>query len=651
MNIELLSPARDLQTGKEAILHGADAVYIGAPRFGARAAAGNSVDDIRQLVDFAHLYGVRVYVTLNTILYDDELADARVLALELQEIGVDALIVQDFALLGMGLSIPLHASTQMDNRTADKVRWLYKQGFEQAVLARELTLEEMADIHRKVPEMALEAFVHGATCVSYNGQCYASQYCFERSANRGECAQFCRLPFDLLDEEGRVVESQRHLLSLHDMNRSQDLEAMLDAGVVSLKIEGRLKDTPYVKNVTAYYRQRLDDIIRRRPQDYQRASVGVSRCTFAPNLSRSFNRGFSDYFLHGRTPDMVQLATPKSMGEMVGHVKEVRRGCFTVSGIASFSNGDGLCYIDEQGVLQGFRVNRVDGNCLYPKEMPRRLRPRQVLYRNYDQDFEQQLSRPTATRKIGVYWTLKREDEVFRLTMVCEDGVEVSETFTCQLQPARSPQHDGVCRQLDRLGDTCYEMRSVELNIPYDEASDCFIPASVLATWRREVTILMDQARLARHRELLAVQRRKPQSLEGQKDTLEETLVQRDTLGSKDASANVSQDSVSSAIPMLLAYAGKLSAPGHLTYLANVANAEARHFFLSQGATEVDDALEVDGRSARVLMTTRYCVRYELGLCPKHHGVKGQLFSLRSSDGRVFSLHFDCKNCQMTVNV
>lgn len=612
--IELLSPARDLQTGKEAILHGADAVYIGAPRFGARAAAGNSLEDIKELVDFAHLYGVRVYVTLNTILFDEELEEARSLALSLADIGVDALIVQDMALLTMNPPVSLHASTQMDNRTAAKVQWLYDLGFRQAVLARELTLEEIADIHRQVPGMTLEAFVHGATCVCYNGQCYASQHCFGRSANRGECAQFCRLPFDLIDEDGRKVcdahgrpQHQRHLLSLHDMNRSEELEAMLDAGVSSLKIEGRLKDTSYVKNVTAYYRQRLDEIIRRRPGDYQRSSVGTSRFSFTPNLSRSFNRGFSNYFLHGRTPDMVQTSTPKSIGEAVGHVKEIRRGCFTVSGVASFSNGDGLCFFDEQGHLQGFRVNRVEGNCLYPKEMPRGLHPRQPLYRNFDQAFEQILSRPTATRKMDVNWNLRREGEMFRLSMTCEDGISVSAAFPCEIQAARSPQQDAVRRQLERLGDTIYEMQDAQLAIPFDEAHDCFLPASLLASWRRELTEAMDK------------QRRQAHGL-----------------------ANPATALAPSALP---------GTSTHLTYLANVSNHLSRDFYLSHGATEVDPAFELSPGSASVLMTTRYCIRHELGLCPKQHGAKPQSLTLRSADGRLFPLHFDCKNCQMLVKV
>lgn len=640
--IELLSPARDLQTGMEAILHGADAVYIGAPRYGARASAGNSVEDIRKLVDFAHPFGVRVYVTLNTILFDDELEDAHQLALQLAGMGVDALIVQDLAFLKMGLPIELHASTQMDNRTAEKVRWLGEQGFRQAVLARELTLNEISAIHRQVPEVALEAFVHGATCVCYNGQCYASQHCFGRSANRGGCAQFCRLPFDLIDDEGRDVRvsnssvglmHQRHLLSLHDMNRSGDLEALLDAGVVSLKIEGRLKDSSYVKNVTAYYRQRLDEIIDRRPGEYKRSSLGRSRVSFVPNLARSFNRGFSDYFLHGRTSDMVQLSTPKSLGEAVGHVKEVRRNCFTVSGVVPFNNGDGLCFLDDQGHLQGFRVNRVEGNCLYPKEMPRGLCHRMPLFRNYDQVFEQQLSHPTATRKIAVSWLLQREGDSFLLAMNCEDGLAVQMHFECELQAARIAQQEAVSRQLDRLGDTIYETTSVRVSIPYDEISDCFIPSSLLASWRRTVVEQMNEARKKAHSLLPSSNASSPQIV---------------------SSASSAQLPSSTSSAVTVAYAGKQSSPGHLTYLANVANHLAQEFFLAQGIKEIDPAFEVQKPKSSqdtpaVLMTTRYCIRYELGLCPHHHGVPAQTLKLRSADGRIFPLRFDCKNCMMQV--
>lgn len=621
--IELLAPARNLATAREAILHGADAVYIGAPRFGARASATNSLEDIEELVSFAHVYGVKVYVTLNTILFDDELEDARKLVCQLYEIGVDALIVQDMALLEMDIPpIALHASTQMDNRTADKLRWLHGLGFEQAVLARELSIKEICDIHRQVPEMPIEVFVHGATCVSYNGQCYASQYLFGRSANRGECAQFCRLPFDLIDANGKVVEDVRtgrpmvgrHLLSLHDMNRSQDVEELLDAGAVSLKIEGRLKDEAYVKNVVAHYNRVLDDIVRRRPNDYCRSSVGRAHVQFLPQPERTFNRGFQDYFLHGRTTNMVQQCSPKSLGQHVGHVKEVRRNCFTVSGTVPFANGDGLCFVDRDGHLQGFRVNRVEGNCLFPQQMPSGLMPRTELYRNFDQAFTTELSRPTAQRRISVKWQLSDvstsiQDDGERhlininVKLSCIDGFAVERNFQIERAEARSPQRENVERQLSKLGDTPFECSEVIISF----AKDWFIPSSILASWRRELASLLVQKRIDTHKEQLH------------------------------SRATVRREVVRTSL-----YDGK-----SLDFHANVSNRLSQEFYYKQGAKQVDMALEAGGHIAAgsALMTLRYCPRYELGLC----GSPMQPLSLRSADGRIFPLHFDCRRCMVSV--
>lgn len=621
MKITLLSPAKDKHTALEAIRHGADAVYIGAERFGARVAAGNAVDDIAEVCQSAHEYGVEVYVTLNTILYDSELEEVEHLVWQLHEVGVDALIVQDMAFLKMHLPpIRLHASTQMDNRTPDKVAWLHQLGFEQAVLARELTLDEIREIHRRVPGVQLEAFVHGSICVSYNGQCYASQHCFGRSANRGACAQFCRLPFDLETADGRVLQEQRHLLSLHDMNRSEQLEEMLDAGVSCLKIEGRLKDVGYVKNVTAYYRQALDAIIRRRPDDFQRASFGHETFLFEPQLERSFNRGFTDYFLHGRNKNLIQPLTPKSMGQMVGTVKEVRRDSFNVAGVCSFANGDGLCFVDADGQLQGFRVNRVEGNRLYPHEMPRGLRPRMRLYRNFDQAFERLLSRPTAERRIHVWWRMQEETDGLLLTLRTEDGREASRLFPLPAEQARTPQRANIERQLSRLGDTPYASQGVEVAT----RSEWFIPSSTLAEWRREVV------------ELLPAIKPEPVSVEPATDK----------------------------VALKEAFAGKLTADGTLNYQANVSNHLAEALYREMGAQRVDPAYEVAQPGEGVLMTTRYCLRHELGMCLKqsHNGASeagrergpqqgshsGPLF-LRLADGRRFGLKFDCKRCLMHV--
>ena len=355
--IELLAPAKNLECGIEAINHGADAVYIGAPRFGARAAAGNSLADIEALVQYARLYNVRIYVTVNTILRDDELKETEAMIWDLYRAGVDALIVQDMGLTQLNLPpTPLHASTQMDNRTVEKVRFLADAGFRQVVLARELSVNEISRIHAACPDTLLEVFIHGALCVSYSGQCYVSEACFGRSANRGECAQFCRLQFDMTDADGKVIEKGKHLLSLKDMNQSDNLEELLDAGASSLKIEGRLKDVSYVKNVTAYYRQKLDALFKRR-KEYVRASSGSIKLAFRPQLDKSFSRGFTDYFAHGRNPGIFSFNTPKSLGEEVGTVKEIRGNYLTVAGVKAFSNGDGLCYLDAQGRLQGFRVN------------------------------------------------------------------------------------------------------------------------------------------------------------------------------------------------------------------------------------------------------------------------------------------------------
>ena len=425
--LELLAPAKNLECGIAAIDHGADAVYIGASRFGARAAAGNSVDDIRRLCDYAHPFGVKVYVTVNTILFDNELESTRQLLQDLQQVGVDAILVQDMALLEMrneelemrneDYSFPvLHASTQTDNRTPEKVRWLRDLGFSRVVLARELSVEEIATIHREVPDVELEVFVHGALCVSYSGICYASQYCFGRSANRGECAQFCRMKFSLVDAEGREVEHDRHLLSLKDMNQSDHLEELIEAGATSFKIEGRLKDVSYVKNVTAAYSQRLNQIIRRHPDQYCRSSQGVCRYTFTPDLNRTFNRGYTTYFLHGRQPDIASFDTPKAIGGFVGTVKEIRYDSFNVAGTASFANGDGLCFFNEERQLEGFRANRVVGNRIYPYRMPQGLRPGVRLFRNSDQEFDRLLSRSSAERKIPIRLSLRAVADGFELS-------------------------------------------------------------------------------------------------------------------------------------------------------------------------------------------------------------------------------------------
>ena len=595
--LELLAPAKNLECGIAAIDHGADAVYIGASRFGARAAAGNSVDDIRQLCDYAHPFGVKVYVTVNTILYDDELEATRQLLQELQQAGVDAILVQDMALLQIQNEelrikrIPLHASTQTDNRTPEKVRWLRDLGFSRVVLARELSVEEIATIHREVPDVELEVFVHGALCVSYSGICYASQHCFGRSANRGECAQFCRMKFSLVDAEGREVERDRYLLSLKDMNQSDHLEELIEAGATSFKIEGRLKDVQYVKNVTAAYSQRLNQIIRQHPDQYCRSSKGVCRYTFTPDLNRTFNRGYTTYFLHGRQPDIASFDTPKAIGAFVGTVKEIRHDSFNVAGTASFVNGDGLCFFNQERQLEGFRANRVVGNRIYPYRMPQGLRPGVSLYRNSDQEFDRLLSRPSAERKIPIRLSLRAVADGFEL-----NGIH----FSAEHQTAQKPQRENIIRQLTKLGDTIYTCD--EVDIPDD--FNYFIPNSVLSDMRRT---LIEQMR-------------------NEKCVMRNDDIQTST-DSADRSNRIPHSS--------------------FDYLYNISNRLSQQFY---GAKELT-AYELKGGSGPI-MQCRHCIRYALGYCVKHGGKRPtwtEPLSLILGDGRRFRLEFDCQHCQMNI--
>lgn len=612
--IELLAPAKNADCGIEAIRHGADAVYIGAPRFGARAAAGNSIEDIARLVSFAHQFRARVYVAVNTILQDEELKDTEAMVWDLYRAGADALIVQDMALLQLNLPpIPLHASTQMDNRSTEKVRFLQQQEFSQVVLARELTLQQIRTIHEACPSVPLEVFVHGALCVSYSGQCYVSQHCFNRSANRGNCAQFCRLKFNLVDADGRIIEQDKHLLSLKDMNQSDQLEQILAAGASSLKIEGRLKDMAYVKNVTAYYSQKLNAIIRNHPE-YVRASSGESTYSFRPQLEKSFNRGFTHYFLNGRKADIFSFNTPKSLGEEMGYVKEIRGKSIIVAGVKPFNNGDGLCFMDENGKLQGFRVNRVDdSNKIYPVEMPQ-IKPRTRLYRNFDQEFDRLLSKPSAERVLGVRWRVGEYPDGFVLTLKDEDGVSVSVPFAMEKELARSPQDVNIYKQLSKLGGTIFECKAVDLDLQ----DNWFVPSSLWAEWRRQV---VDRLMQARRVNFPVLYRKIP------------------TEFTKTLRANQKKED-------------KPLQGVQLTYLANVMNRCAEAFYTSLGAVVSEPAYEKKEPKDAVLMFCKHCLRFSMGWCPKNGGRRSPFrepYYLVSGDGRRFRLEFDCKQCQMKV--
>ena len=607
--LELLAPAKNLACGIAAIDHGADAVYIGASRFGARAAVGNSVDDIRQLCDYAHRFRAKVYVTVNTIVYDEELDATRQLLSELREAGVDAVLVQDMAVLTM-CQLPLHASTQTDNRSVEKVRWLREQGFVRAVLARELSLEEIAAIHREVPDMELEVFVHGALCVSYSGICYASQYCFGRSANRGACAQFCRMPFSLVDADGKEVEHDRYLLSLKDMNQSDHLLELAEAGATSFKIEGRLKDISYVKNVTAAYSLQLNRIVSRYPDKYCRSSLGVCNYTFTPDLRKTFNRGYTTYFLQGRQPEIASFDTPKAVGEFVGTVKELRPDSFNVAGVSSFANGDGLCFYNGHQ-LEGFRANRVVGNRIYPYRMPQGLKPGLRLYRNSDQEFERLLAKPSAERRIPIRISLQAIAEGFELTATILSQssalAPLTVSFTAEHQEAQKPPRENIIRQLSKLGDTIYVCSEVE--IPAD--FNFFIPNSLLSEMRRSLT-----------------------------DQLQRLGMKTQTHASAVAEAQEkTTDRQATAVGTPPAYS--------YPYLYNISNRLSQTFYGANQKT----AYELKG-GAGPIMQCRHCIRYSLGYCVKRGGKRPQWhepLSLRLGDGRSFRLEFDCKNCQMNV--
>ena len=585
--LELLSPAADKHVARCAVLHGADAVYIGGPSHGARSKAVNSIDDIREVVEFAHRFRAKVYVTLNTLVYDSEAADVERLVWRLYSIGVDALIVQDMSLLRMNLPpIALHASTQCDTRTVEKARFLEDVGFSQLVLARELTLKEIRGICAAV-SVPVECFVHGALCVSYSGRCGASQACLGRSANRGECAQMCRLPYDLVNGDGAVVERGRHLLSLRDFNASERLPELVEAGVSSFKIEGRMKDASYVANVTAAYRRMLDAVIDANPDKYCRASYGSVELDFEPDLCKSFNRGFTEYFLSSRRPaQMASLYTPKSLGE-------------PITDISVLNNGDGIGFFNSKGEYEGTAVNGVDrGRLITARQV--NIPKNAMIYRTFDREWENRMAHDRTTRRIAV--DIRLTDTYAEA--VDERGMRVGVPMPEVRDVAVKPQE--MRRQFEKLGNTIYRLRNFETQI----APEVFIPNSMLADTRRRLIEALDSANEATY----SYDRRRPEN----------------------------RDSV---------YPEK-----QLVASDNVANALAREFYLSHGVEKIEPALEIskskERKSSHVVMTTRYCLRRELGCCLKEG--KGSSSRYKApltivSGNNRFELRFDCARCEMQV--
>ena len=665
------------------------------------------MEDIGKLCDYAHRYGATVHVTINTIIYNDEIDDTLALVRSLVDVGVDAFLLQDMGLMSkvreiVPDTVALHASTQCDTRTWEKAQWLSQQGFDRVVLARELSAEEISDIHKKLPDLELEAFIHGALCVSYSGVCYVSQYSFGRSANRGACAQFCRLAFDLKDSDGKTIEHQRHLLSLKDMSQIDNLETLMRSGACAFKIEGRLKDINYVKNVVSAYSKRIDEIIRKHPGEFRRASLGRVRYSFTPDLKKTFNRGYTNYFLKGRQADIFSPDTPKALGEFVGRVKEIRRDSFTVSSTANFANGDGLCFLSRDAEsqstrLEGFRVNRAVGNRLYPFKMPRGLKPGMSLYRNQDQAFDKELSGKTAERKIqikmwfgtspetspnpsegGEHLTESRGVIWARAEVIGSKPSSYEQTpdqhpvlnQTSDWYPISDPtSHETISNEhpvrfsppLEGLGEVPLPLPLAQKpqrdniirqltklgNTVYecadveivDGADKYFIPSSILADLRRIVIENLDK-----------------QVMHMQRMTIHRKLKEKQS----DPKLNFSMVNPAQY--------------QQLPYLYNISNDAARKFYEQQGLTKVDSAFELQYPAgvpngskptdksfsiqgdkeavSNLLMQCRHCIRYSLGYCVKRGGQKPtwrEPLFLELPDKRRFRLEFDCKNCQMNV--
>ncbi|WP_159237301.1 peptidase U32 family protein [Raoultella terrigena] len=612
-HLELLSPARDAGIAREAILHGADSVYIGGPGFGARHNASNSLSDIAELVPFAHRYGAKIFVTLNTILHDDELEPAQRLITDLYETGVDALIVQDMGVMQLDIPpIELHASTQCDIRSVEKAKFLSDVGFSQIVLARELNLQQIKAIYEHT-DATIEFFIHGALCVAYSGQCNISHAQTGRSANRGDCSQACRLPYTLKDDQGRVVAYEKHLLSMKDNDQTANLAQLIDAGVRSFKIEGRYKDMSYVKNITAHYRQMLDAIIEDRG-DLARSSAGRTEHFFVPSTDKTFHRGSTDYFVNARKGDIGAFDSPKFIGLPVGEVLKVGKDHLDVEVSEALTNGDGLNVMIKREIV-GFRANTVEKTGenryrVWPNEMPADLykaRPHQALNRNLDHNWQQALQKTSSERRIAVDITLSGWQEQLVLTMTCEDGVSVTHTLdgefaeATQADKALANLRDGVAK----LGQTIYFARNVEIALP----GALFVPNGLLNQLRRETVERLDRARL-------------------------------------DAAPRGQRKAVSVPPPVY--------PETHLSFLANVYNHKAREFYQRYGVKLIDAAYEAHEEKGDVpVMITKHCLRFAFNLCPKQ--AKGSIKSWKATPmqlihgDEVLTLKFDCRPCEMHV--
>lgn len=599
--IELLCPAKNSEAGITAINYGADAVYIGADKFGARSAAGNSIKDIEQLINYAHKFNAKVYATVNTILDDTELTEAEKLIRELNDIGADAVIIQDLGLLKVDLpNIPLFASTQTHNYDLDRIKFLEKAGFSRIILARELSLNQITEI-RANTSIDIESFVYGALCVSFSGQCYMSQALKSRSANRGECAQLCRMKYSLLDETGRFLAKNKYLLSLKDLNLSSYIYDLLQAGVSSFKIEGRLKDINYVKNVTAFFRNKIDEVLSGN-SDYKKASSGSTKYFFTPDLEKTYNRGFTNYFINGESGDLTNFDTPKSIGKLIGVVNNMKDGAFEIQTEETIIPGDGLCFVSASGEFQGFFVNKVAGAKIYPNEL-KIILPGTKIYRNNDLDFEKILKTDKSKRKIECRATLFEIESGLKLEIIDEDGNKVEILKSIENEKAQNPDKaiENYIKQLKKSGDSDFNIS--EVNVIAEELS--FVPASYINALRREGLQALADLRLASYKRALRLHA---------------------------ASDNV--------YPV-----------ENLDYSANVMNSLASAFYKESGINRIDPAFErTNNLAGKTLMTTKLCLRKEFSLCTKNPDGTSNARSLLLVDANnKYSLEFDCKKCVMKI--
>lgn len=600
--IELLCPAKNLETGIAAINHGADAIYIGYQSFGAREAAGNPLNDIESLIQYAHLYHSRVYITLNTILYDSEMDEVQHLIHQFHNMGADALIIQDMGILEMDLPpISLHASTQTNNFTVEKVKFLEDIGIQRVILARELSLMEISKI-RHSTSVELEAFIHGALCVSFSGQCYLSHALTGRSANRGECAQPCRSRYNLVDSTGKLIANNKHLLSLKDFNQSQNIRALVDAGVSSLKIEGRLKDMGYVKNITAHYRQILDKILEQ-DSNLSKASSGKCVYSFSPEPNRTFNRGYTSYFAKGRSVNMASLNTPKSTGMLIGQVVSCTKEFISIKSTIEINNNDGLCFFDRDDKLLGFKVNRVEVDRIYPSE-PVNIPMGTNIYRNYDHTFSQTLKNDnTSRRRIDASVKVEFSEQYIKVSICDEDSVKTHIKFQHNGSPANSTERmiHIIKKQFSKTGNTAYNI--FDIVVVLDGKSVPFLSVGQINEFRRK---LIEQHTLRR---------------------VDSHPVKRKIIE-----------------PNSAPYPEK-----KLSYKANISNKLAERFYKKHGVEQLEEAFELASLPyGKEVMTTRYCILSELGLCDGTKG-PGQVKYFLQDNNQKYPLHFNCSRCEMKI--